>query len=132
MFAAPRPKPSVGTPAGRVQDQDQDQDDEQEIVRSPSQPILVIASHPLNGWIWFGEGLRGYDNWQRSAASDFKQNGHENMASPLKLVAATTPKSGAEEKLLEIDLIIPTRPDLKISSNPRVTTGVFDPKIARP
>ena len=104
--SAPRPKPSVGTPAGRVQDQDQDQDDEQEIVRSPSQPILVIASHPLNGWIWFGEGLRGYDNWQRSAASDFKQNGHENMASPLKSVAATTPKSGAEEKLLEVDLII--------------------------
>ena len=99
---------------------------------APSQPILVIASHPLNGWIWFGEGLRGYDNWQRSAASDFKQNGHENMAIPLKSVAATTPKSGAEEKLLEIDLIIPTRPDLKISSNPRVTTGVFDPKIARP
>ena len=47
----------------RVQDQDQDQDDEQEIVRSPSQPILVIASHPLNGWIWFGKGLRCYDNW---------------------------------------------------------------------
>ena len=42
LFAAPRPKPSVGTPAGRVQDQDQDQEDEQEIVRSPSQPILVI------------------------------------------------------------------------------------------
>ena len=81
--------------------------------------ILEFASHPLNGWIWFGEGLRGYDNWQRSAASDFKQNGHENMASPLKLVAATTPKSGAEEKLLEIDLIIPTHPDLKISSNPQ-------------
>ena len=60
----------------------------------------VIASHPLNGWIWFGKGLRGYDNWQRSAASDYKQNGHENMAIPLKSVAATTPKSGAEEKLL--------------------------------
>ena len=41
-----------------------------------------------------------------SAASDFKQNGHENMAIPLKSVAATTPKSGAEEKLLEVDLII--------------------------
>ena len=66
----------------------------------------VFASHPLNGWIWFGEGLRGYDNWQRSAASDYKQNGHENMAIPLKSVAATTPKSGAEEKLLEVDLII--------------------------
>ena len=26
---APRPKPSAGTPVGRVQDQDQDQDDEQ-------------------------------------------------------------------------------------------------------
>ena len=22
-----------------------------------------IASHPLNGWIWFGKGLRCYDNW---------------------------------------------------------------------
>ena len=69
---------------------------------APSQPILVIASHPLNGWIWFGKGLRGYDNWQRSAASDFKQNGHEEMAIPLKSVAATTPKSGAEEKLLRL------------------------------
>ena len=102
MFAAPRPKPSVGTPAGRVQDQDQDQEDEQEFVRSPSQPILVIASHPLNGWIWFGEGLRGYDNWQRCAASDFKQNEHGEMAIPLKSVAATTPKSRAEEKLLRV------------------------------
>ena len=37
LSTAPRPKPSVGTPGGRVQDQDQDQDqeDEQEIVRSP-------------------------------------------------------------------------------------------------
>ena len=34
--------------------------------------FLLFASHPLNGWIWFGEGLRGYDNWQRSAASDFQ------------------------------------------------------------
>merc|ERR1711952_560164 len=42
LFAAPRPKPSVGTPAGRVQDQDQDQEDEQEFVRSPRQPLLVI------------------------------------------------------------------------------------------
>ena len=46
LSAAPRPKPSVGTPAGRVQDQDQDQEDEQEFVRSPSQPILVTyAKH---------------------------------------------------------------------------------------
>ena len=22
-----------------------------------------LASHPLNGWIWFGKGLRCYDNW---------------------------------------------------------------------
>ena len=102
LFAAPRPKPSVGTPAGRVQDQDQDQEDEQEIVRSPSQPILVIASHPLNGWIWFGEGLRGYDNWQRCAASDFKQNEHGETVIPLKTVAATTPKARAEEKLLRL------------------------------
>ena len=64
--------------------------------------FLLFASHPLNGWIWFGEGLRGYDNWQRSAASDYKQNGHENMAIPLKSVAATTPKSRAEEKLLRL------------------------------
>ena len=35
LCSAPRPKPSVGTPVGRVQDQDQDQDDEQEHVRSP-------------------------------------------------------------------------------------------------
>ena len=48
MFAAPRPKPSVGTPAGRVQDQDQDQEDEQEIVRSPSQPILVRLEKKLD------------------------------------------------------------------------------------
>ena len=34
------------------------------------------------------------------------RNGHEEMAIPLKSVAATTPKSGAEEKLLEVDLII--------------------------
>ena len=61
-----------------------------------------FASHPLNGWIWFGEGLRGYDNWQRCAASDFKQNEHGEMAIPLKSVAATTPKSGAEEKLLRL------------------------------
>ena len=32
----------------------------------------------------------------------FKQNGHEEMAIPLKSVAATTPKSGAEEKLLRL------------------------------
>ena len=104
LCSAPRPKPFAGTPVGRVQDQDQDQDqeDEQEIVRSPSQPILVIASHPLNGWIWFGEGLRGYDNWQRCAASDFKQNEHGETAIPLKSVAATTPKSRAEEKLLRL------------------------------
>ena len=53
QFAAPRPKPSVGTPAGRVQDQDQDQDDEQEIVRSPSQPILVICINvdEMRKWI---------------------------------------------------------------------------------
>ena len=61
-----------------------------------------FASHPLNGWIWFGEGLRGYDNWQRCAASDFKQNEHGKMAIPLKLVAATTPKLEAEEKLLRL------------------------------
>ena len=35
LCSAPRPKPSAGTPVGRVQDQDQDQDDEQEHVRSP-------------------------------------------------------------------------------------------------
>ena len=56
LFAAPRPKPSVGTPAGRVQDQDQDQDDEQEIVRSPSQPILVsqisISLLAIYWWQW--------------------------------------------------------------------------------
>ena len=69
---------------------------------APSQPILVIASHPLNGWIWFGEGLRGYDNWQRSAASDFKQNEHGETVIPLKSGAATTPKSKAEEKLLRL------------------------------
>ena len=69
---------------------------------APGRPILVIASHPLNGWIWFGEGLRGYDNWQRCAASDFKQNEHGKMAIPLKLVAATTPKLEAEEKLLRL------------------------------
>ena len=62
----------------------------------------VFASHPLNGWIWFGEGLRSYDNWQRCAASDFNQNEHGETAIPLKTVAATTPKSRAEEKLLRL------------------------------
>ena len=64
--------------------------------------IVIIASHPLNGWIWFGEGLRGYDNWQRCAASDFKQNEHGETVIPLKSGAATTPKSKAEEKLLRL------------------------------
>ena len=64
--------------------------------------FMDIASHPLNGWIWFGEGLRGYDNWQRCAASDFNQNEHGETAIPLKTVAATTPKSRAEEKLLRL------------------------------
>ena len=29
---------------------------------APSQSILVIDSHPLDGWIWFGKGLRCYYN----------------------------------------------------------------------
>ena len=58
LFAAPRPKPSVGTPAGRVQDQDQDQEDEQEFVRSPSQPILVTARAPRTGWWSWSETNR--------------------------------------------------------------------------
>ena len=73
-------------------------------IQSPFNNILdsAFASHPLNGWIWFGEGLRGYDNWQRCAASDFKQNEHGETVIPLKSGAATTPKSRAEEKLLRL------------------------------
>ena len=44
LISAPRPKPSAGTPVGRVQDQDQDQDDEQEHVRSPK-PANSCNSH---------------------------------------------------------------------------------------
>ena len=72
------------------------------ILNQKSVDAVVIASHPLNGWIWFGEGLRSYDNWQRCAASDFNQNEHGETAIPLKTVAATTPKSRAEEKLLRL------------------------------
>ena len=57
--SAPRPKPSVGTPAGRVQDQDQDQDDEQEIVRSPSQPILVKQDNQKS-YIVLPKNAEGY------------------------------------------------------------------------
>ena len=41
-------------------------------------------------------------NWQRCAASDFKQNEHGETVIPLKSGAATTPESKAEEKLLRL------------------------------
>ena len=52
LCSAPRPKPSAGTPVGRVQDQDQDQDDEQEHVRSPKPANSCNRSDILIGKIF--------------------------------------------------------------------------------